>query len=101
MHLVDVANDVADTVAEMLFASPPMTERNQTLFPVWMTGTSATQRMNVWMAVGMLTGHAGLSSADALAVLRAYAYGNRLTLDGVAEAVTSRQLDPETLLGVA
>ena len=34
-------------------------------------------------------------------MLRAYAYGNRLTLDDVAEAVTIRQLDPETLLGGA
>jgi hypothetical protein len=100
-HLINGANDVADTAAEMLFASPPLIERNGTTYPVWMTGASATQRMRVWLAVGLLTGHAGLSSTDALAVLRAYAYGNRLTLDDVAEAVTIRQLDPETLLGGA
>ena len=93
-YLINGANDVADTAAEMLFASPPLIERNGTTYPVWMTGASATQRMRVWLAVGLLTGHAGLSSADALAVLRAYAYGNRLTLDDVAEAVTIRQLDP-------
>ena len=59
----------------------------------------ATQRMNVWVAVGILIGHAGLSSADALAVLRAYAFGHGVTLDDLAEDMTTQRLDPETVLG--
>jgi hypothetical protein len=93
-----VAGDVADSMAEMLFASPPVVERNGISLPMWLAGDSATQRMNVWMAVGMLVGHAGLDSADGVAVLRAYAFGHSVSLDEVAEAMINKRLDPETVL---
>jgi hypothetical protein len=95
-----VAGDVADTIAEMLFASPPVVQRNGTSFPLWMTGPSAVQRMNVWLAAGMLIGHAGLSSGDAVAVMRAYAFGHSVTLDEVAEAMVTKSVDPEAVLGI-
>ena len=97
--LIEVVGDLAEAIAELLFASSPLVERRGASVPIWLTGPSATQRLNVWLAVGMLIGHAGLSSEDALAVLRAYAFGHGITLDDVAEAMTTRHLDPDTVLG--
>ena len=94
-----LVGDIVEVIAEMLFASPHTVEWRGAWLPAWMTGPSAAQRMNVWVAVGILIGHAGLSSTDALAVLRAYAFGHSVTLDDVAEDMTTQRLDPETVLG--
>lgn len=94
-----LASDIVDTIAVVLFATPPIIEWRGARLPAWMTGRSATQRMNVWVAVGILTGHAGLISADALAVLRAYAFGHNITLDDLSEDLTTQRLDPETVVG--
>lgn len=94
-----LAADIVQVIAEMLFASPNTVEWRGAWLPAWMTGPSATQRMNVWVAVGILIGHAGLSSTDALAVLRAYAFGHGRNLDDVADDMSAQRLDPETVLG--
>ena len=94
-----LSGGIADTIAEILFTSTATIERHGTWLPAWMAGPPARQRMNVWVAVGILTGHAGLHSADALALLRAYAFGHGVTLDDLAKSMSSQQLDPETVLG--
>jgi AmiR/NasT family two-component response regulator len=58
---------------------------------------AATNRMTVWMAVGILIGHAGLSSADALATLRGYAFARNAALEDIAEDMTTRRLKPEAV----
>ena len=69
-----------------------------TVVPTWMTRNSVTQRMNVWTAVGILIAYAGLTNADALAALRAYAYGHSASLDDIAEHITTNRLPPDALL---
>jgi hypothetical protein len=43
------------------------------------------QRMNVWIAVGILIEHDGVSNGDALAASRAYPYGHGASLDDIAD----------------
>jgi hypothetical protein len=54
--------------------------------------------MNVWVAVGILIAHAGLTNADALAALRGYAYGHSASLDDIADDLTTHRLPPDALL---
>jgi len=67
------------------------------VLPMWMNNHLVNQRMNVWVAVGILIEHAGLSNADALAALRAYAYGHSVSLDDIAHKLTARRLHPDAL----
>jgi hypothetical protein len=97
-EVVADATGVAEVITEMLLASPSTVERSGTVVPVWLSGESATRRLNVWLAVGMLIAHAGVSSSDALAMLRAYAYRAGDSLDDVAANLTERQLDPAAVL---
>ena len=69
-----------------------------TRLPVWMTNRPVAQRMNVWAAVGILIEHAGLTNADALTALRAYAYGHNASLDDIADHLTTQRLHPDALL---
>ena len=55
-----------------------------TRLPVWMTNQPVAQRMNVWTAIGIMIEHAGLTNADALTALRAYAFGHNASLDDIA-----------------
>jgi hypothetical protein len=92
------AAEVVEVITEMLTASPSTVQRGGSAMPTWMSGERASRRLNVWLAVGMLIAHAGLSSADALAMLRAYAYRAGDSLDDVAAHLTERQLEPAAVL---
>lgn len=69
--------------------------------PGWLTGTAAQQRMSVWSAVGILLGRSELDNADALALLRGYAFAAGTSLDEVAAQLVQRQLEPEAVLDAA
>lgn len=69
--------------------------------PGWLTGSEAQQRMNVWSAVGILLGRSVLDNADALAVLRGYAFAEGISLDDVAYRLVHREIQPEAVLGRA
>lgn len=94
-----ITREIVAIMAEMLFASPGVVEQRGVWLPTWMTGRTATRRMNVWVAVGMVVEHAELSSDDALAVLRAYAFGRSLTLDDLAESMADRRVNAATVVG--
>jgi hypothetical protein len=85
-------------MAAMLFDDPRNVSEYGTVLPMWMNNHSVNQRMNVWVAVGILIEHAGLTNADALAALRAYAYGHSVSLDDIARKLTTRRLHPDALL---
>jgi hypothetical protein len=53
--------------------------------------------MKVWIAVGIRPEYAGLSNADALATLPAYAYGDGPSLDEIADLLTGQRLHPDAL----
>ncbi len=59
--------------------------------PAWLHGPSARDRTHVWIAMGMAMTRYGLVAADALALLRAHAYGTGTTLDQLAEELISGQ----------
>lgn len=67
----------------------------------WLTGTEAQQRMTVWSAVGILIGRSDLDNADALAVLRGYAFAAGTSIDEVAAQLVQRRLEPEAVLDAA
>lgn len=69
--------------------------------PCWLTGPEAQQRMSVWSAVGILIGRPALDNADALAVLRGYAFAESLSLDDVARRLVDREIEPENVFGMA
>jgi hypothetical protein len=97
LSITDVSSQVADLIAGMLFDSPRTSSAYGTVWPSWMNSHSANQRMKVWIAVGILLEYAGLSNEDALAALRAYAYGHGASLDDVADLLTSQRLHPDAL----
>jgi hypothetical protein len=98
LSLDEVSSSVADPIAEILFDGRSAVWPLGTVVPTWMTRNSVTQRMNVWTAVGILIEYAGLTNADALAALRAYAYGHSASLDDIAEHITTNRLHPDALL---
>jgi hypothetical protein len=93
---VDAA--VAIPIASILFRDAAAGELDGIAMPGWLNKDSVDDRMNVWVAVGMLIERLELSNADALAMLRGYAYSHSLTLDQVAGLVTDKGLQPEELL---
>ena len=64
-----------------------------------MSAEPAVNRMNVWMAVGMLIGRSGLLSTNALAMLRGYAFSHDTTLDDLSYAIINRDLNAGSVVG--
>jgi hypothetical protein len=52
--------------------------------PAWMHGAATEDRLNVWVAMGMLMTRASLTAPDALALLRGYSYSHDTVVDLVA-----------------
>jgi len=96
--LDEVSSSIADPIAAILFDGPSTAGPSGAMVSSWTTQPVVTRRMQVWTAVGMLIAHSGLNNADALAALRAYAYGRSASLDDVAEDITRKRLHPQALL---
>lgn len=64
-----------------------------------LTGGALGRRLQVWTAVAMIMEASELPDSDALAVLRAYAYSNDLSVDTVAQRIVHRQLSSRAVLG--
>ena len=93
---------LADTLAvraalTATFAAAMDTERHRESGPSWLDAPSVERRSLVWQAVGMVTVGLELAAPDALALLRAQAYGHGTDLDAVAAAVVDRELTLEEL----
>ncbi len=95
--LPQVTMAIAAPISSVLF-NHQGARANPNALPPWLNGTSVTQRMHVWVAVGILMEHAGVSNDDALAALRAYAFAHDLTLDDTADQLMSQELRPGSLL---
>jgi len=93
--LSEIRSDVTDQVAALLLGSSS-----------WLAGDPdradpdnvTRRRMDVWAAVGMVVVGADLDNRDALAVLRAYAFGHDLSLDELARQVIGRYVPVAALL---
>ena len=98
LSLNEISINIADPMAGILFDDPETVIQDGTRLPVWMTNRPVAQRMNVWTAIGIMIEHAGLTNADALTALRAYAYGHNASLDDIADDLTTQRLHPDALL---
>lgn len=65
--------------------------------PAWLDSPAAERRSVVWQAMGFLNAGLGLTSTDALALLRAYAYSHGRDLDALAAQVIDREIPLEQL----
>ena len=77
-ELEDIDAAVALPIAGMLFGQTDAGDLDSGT-PSWLTRDSVTERMNVWVAVGMSMERLKLDNADALALLRGYAYSHAMT----------------------
>ena len=87
---LDDAVAVADEVASA-FSRAGSDDRSPD-GPAWLDAPAVERRSLVWQAMGFVNAGLGISSQDALAVLRAHAYGEGLDLDDLAARVLSRQV---------
>lgn len=96
---LDDAETVALAAAELLFGLlDEGYEGEEGSLPDWVDARSALDRVSVWTAVGMMISATELDDADALALLRAYSYGNDLSLDETAARLVDRRLTLQAVL---
>jgi hypothetical protein len=93
----EVCAHVAGPIAVQLFCGPPV-DADTFAPPLWLVSDSVIERMDVWVAVGLVLEQAGLDNVAALAVLRSYALRQHRSLDEVAADLTSGRLQPEDVL---
>jgi hypothetical protein len=65
--------------------------------PSWLDSPAATARQQVLIAIGMASVALDLPTGDALAALRAYAYGHDTTLDELAADLVTGRLHAQAL----
>jgi hypothetical protein len=63
--------------------------------PAWVDAPAAARRSMVWQAMGFLNAGLRVTSADALAILRAHAFADGQDLDDLAAQVVNRQVPVE------
>jgi hypothetical protein len=91
------ARCVAELVADHLDGAADWSVWTPTEAPAWVDTPDARRRGRLWMAVGMLTLALEVPAADALALLRGYAYAAGRTADDVAADLVERRLAPDRL----
>jgi hypothetical protein len=64
--------------------------------PAWLDAPAAERRSTVWQAIGYLNAGLGVSSTDALALLRAHAYAEDRDVDDLARRLVSADLPLES-----
>ena len=101
IELEAVNSAVANPIARLLFGKGIAGWLDEVTGTGWLDGESVEERMNVWVAVGSLMGRLQLRNADALALLRGYAYVHEMTLDHAALLITDEGLRPEEILRLA
>lgn len=96
--LKDIELSVAIPIASMLFREPVTHDATGAPTLRWLDSDAAQDRMNVWVAIGMLMARLDLPNDDALAVLRGYAYSHGQTLDDIARDLTAKRLEPDQIV---
>lgn len=90
--LEEIEAAIAGPAALLLMDAPQRLSHTGVTMPLWLDSDPANQRMDVWVAVGLMMAGAELGNDDALAALRGYAYSHSLSLDEVASQMLSREL---------
>jgi hypothetical protein len=65
--------------------------------PAWLDAPAAERRSLVWQAMGFVNAGLGVTSVDALAILRGHAYSEGMDLDEVAARVLDRDVSLQLL----
>jgi hypothetical protein len=98
---IEDAAVITDQVAAALrlaqVESSPWEPVDGMALPPWLTSSGTRDRMAVWVAMGIVMHGADINSADALALLRAYAFGHNLDLDATAAQLVHGGLSVEDL----
>jgi hypothetical protein len=99
---LDDAVTVAEQIGDVLTYTAGIDGRaasaeGEPVGPPWLYGAASVRRMEVWVAIGIISHHLQVPAADALAVLRAYAYTHEINIDDLSAdlatgAVTADQL---------
>ena len=87
---------VSEVVATVLQAQSLQMSR-QSDGPAWLDAPAAERRSTVWQAIGFVNAALGVSSPDALALLRAHAFSSGSSVDDLAAQVLARQVPVEEL----
>ncbi|MDT0263720.1 GAF and ANTAR domain-containing protein [Jatrophihabitans lederbergiae] len=90
---VTVTQQITDALAVAHAITKSATAWSDEPEPLWLQSSSARNRTNVWVAMGMLMTRMDVPAADALSVLRAYSYGHDAVLDDVADELVKGTLD--------
>ncbi|WP_299957294.1 GAF domain-containing protein [uncultured Modestobacter sp.] len=90
---------VGDLVAAALTDAAVWSTWSEAEGPHWLHSPPAERRAAVWQAVGLTSAALDLDAAEALAVLRAHAYGAGRTVDSVAADLVSGRLVPADVVG--
>jgi hypothetical protein len=89
---LDIAHEVVTAFQASGHRSSPQADG-----PAWLDAPSAERRSLVWQAMGFVNAGLGLSSPDALELLRAHAYSEGMDLDDLAARVLDREVPLESL----
>ena len=93
----EIGGDVAAQMATFLMASTSWLGSADDLAAD--ESCAVTRRMNVWVAIGMVMERGVLTNVDALALLRASAFSRDVSLDDLAEQLTTRKIGLDVLVG--
>jgi hypothetical protein len=95
---IEDATTIAGCVSLTLIRAPLAESPYGIAQPAWLSGPVAQHRLDVWKAIGLIGTAQALDPADALSVLRGFAYAQGEPLDQIAEDLVSGRLTPERLL---
>ncbi|HEX8510344.1 MAG TPA: ANTAR domain-containing protein [Propionibacteriaceae bacterium] len=95
--LSQVISAIAAPISSVLFDYDGI-RANPNALPPWLNSASVTERMHVWIAVGILMEHAGVNNDDALASLRAHAFAKNESIDDTAARLMANELTPGSLV---
>jgi hypothetical protein len=96
-HWADT-DSVADQIAAALrgstlpAADPGRSTAPEGTDPAWLDSAPARRRYQVWLAMGMVSVHLGITAPDAFDTLRGMAYARGLDVDDLADQVATRRL---------
>ena len=92
-----VISAIAAPISSVLFDYDGI-RANPNALPSWLNSASVTERMHVWIAVGILMEHSGVGNDDALAALRAHARAKNESIDDTADRMMSLELRPGSVM---
>jgi hypothetical protein len=96
-----VAAAVSEEIVSALRATStptlPSTRASGELLPAWLYSPTASGRLRTWIAAGVLMSRFGLTAADALVRIRAYAYAHQQDIGHITDSIIDGSLPVDAL----